>query len=208
MQRAQCVEPSTGSMTTVTVAPARSCTPDSSLTTRAGARASTAQAAASATRSSAYWPDRAVRSRNESVWIPCTAVSTAAAASVNSSRSASGCTAASSRVQFETSGVRVHVEAAVADETDDGLPEALGGGDRQARRRRHRAQHGYAGHRGLLHELERQSPRHEQHVIAEWQVTPEQRVADELVERIVPADVLAHRQQRPLGRETGGGVPT
>ena len=54
MPRAQFVEPSTGSSTTVIAAPARSCTPDSSLTIRTGARSSTAHAAASATRSSAY----------------------------------------------------------------------------------------------------------------------------------------------------------
>ena len=54
MPREQFVDPSTGSSTTVIVAPSRSCTPDSSLTIRTGARCRTRHASASATRSSAY----------------------------------------------------------------------------------------------------------------------------------------------------------
>ena len=61
MPREQLVEPSTGSITTVIDAPSRSWTPDSSLTIRTGALLSTAHAASSATRSSAYWPERSVR---------------------------------------------------------------------------------------------------------------------------------------------------
>ena len=100
----------------------------------------------------------------------------------------------------------VHVETRSAQETDDGLAEPLGGRDREARRRRHRAQHRDPGDRRLLHELEREPARHEQHLIAERQLALEQRVPDQLVERVVATDVFPHRDQLAGGGEARRGV--
>ncbi len=103
-------------------------------------------------------------------------------------------------------GVCVHVEAVVTQEADDRLTEAFGGRDREARRRGHRAQHRDAGDRGLLDELERQPARHEEHFTRERERPLEQRRADQLVERVVPPDVLAHGDEVTGRGEAGGRV--
>ena len=58
----------------------------------------------------------------------------------------------------------------------------------------------------LLYQFERQTPRHEQDVVAERQLPFEQRMTDELVERIVPADVLAYVEPGSIGCEARRGV--
>ena len=63
MPRAQLVDPSTGSSTTVSSASTGPVQPDSSLSTRRPAACSTGSTAASATRSRRYWPGRSVRAR-------------------------------------------------------------------------------------------------------------------------------------------------
>ena len=95
------------------------------------------------------------------------------------------------------SGCVYTLKRRAAQEADDRLAEALGRRDRQARRRRHRAQHRDPRDRRLLHELERQPARHEQDLSPASGSSPfEQRVADQLVERVVPADVFARGEQR------------
>src|SRR5205085_2118996 len=111
-----------------------------------------------------------------------------------------------SGVQLNPAGVRVDVEATVADEADDGLTEPLGGRDREAGRRRHRAEHGNAGNSRLLYELEGEAPGDEQHLFGNRQLAFEQRVADQLVERVVTTHVLAHGQQLAVRRESGSRV--
>ena len=89
------VEPSTGSMTTVIGAEAGPETPDSSLTTANSRPPSTPRAAASAIRSIAYWPGRAVRARRASPVTGPTARVIASHTSPNSSRRRSGSIGAS-----------------------------------------------------------------------------------------------------------------
>src|SRR6516162_5675574 len=89
MPRAQFVEPSTGSTTTVTSASAGPVRPDSSLTTATSARASTSSTAASTKTSSAYCPGTVVRSRRCAVVSVPIASCCALNASWNSSSSRS-----------------------------------------------------------------------------------------------------------------------
>src|SRR5260221_2764667 len=103
-------------------------------------------------------------------------------------------------------GMRVHVEPPVAYEPDHGLTQLLGGRDRQARRRRNRAEHRDARNGSLLHELERQAPRDEKDVAYKWQLALEQRVTDELVERVVTTDVLTGDAQNSVSSEARRGV--
>ena len=52
-----------------------------------------------------------------------------------------------------------------------------------------------AGDRGLLHELEREPPTDAEEELAEREQALEERPADDLVERVVPADVLPRAQE-------------
>ena len=105
------------------------------------------------------------------------------------------------RLGVDAFGMRVHVEVFVAEEPDHGLAEALGRGDREARRRRHRAQHRDTRNRSLLDELERQPAGHEQHLVREWKRPFEHRRTDQLVEGVVPADVFADFDEIARDRE-------
>ena len=71
--------------------------------------------------------------------------------------------------------------------SDDGAPTA--------------ATSGHPGHLGFLHELEARSAADDDAIAAERQLAAQQRVTDQLVERVVPADVLAQRDDRAGGIE-------
>ena len=59
---------------------------------------------------------------------------------------------------------------------------------------------------GFLHELERQAAADAENVVPQRQQAGCMRRADHLVQRVVPADVLAHAQQRARGVEEAGCV--
>ena len=116
--REQLVEPSTGSTTTVIVGVAGPVQPDSSLTTadRRGVQHRRATAA-SATRSSAYWPGRSVRARRALPPTSGTSASRcASAAASNSASSSSGVHREASCGEIDALGMRIDVEAVAAEE--------------------------------------------------------------------------------------------
>ena len=61
---------------------------------------------------------------------------------------------------------------------------------------------------GLLHQLEREPARHEEHLRLERQRAVEQRVTDQLVERVVPTDVFARGNELPARGEPRRGMET
>ena len=67
-------------------------------------------------------------------------------------------------------------------------------------------EHRRPGDGRLLNELERESSAHTQHALAERQQTVEQRPTDDLVHRVVPADVFAAVDQPAIGGEQARGV--
>ena len=100
----------------------------------------------------------------------------------------------------------VDVAPAAADEAAE-RDAAVGGElDREARRRADRDEDRTARDRRLLHELEREPAAHAEHVLGERQQPVEERPADDLVHRVVAADVLARAQQLARGVEEPGRV--
>ena len=75
-------------------------------------------------------------------------------------------------------------------------------------RRADRDEHGAAGDRSLLHQLEGQPPADAKNVLREREETGEERPADDLVDRVVTADVLAHAQELALRVEEARRVQT
>src|SRR5207248_1987712 len=65
----------------------------------------------------------------------------------------------------------------------------------KARRRTDRDEDRTTGDRRFLNELEREAPAHAEHVSGERQPAGAERPPDHLVERVVPADVLARAEQ-------------
>src|SRR6202012_873137 len=76
----------------------------------------------------------------------------------------------------------------------------------QRRRGGHRREQRYAGQYRLLHQLERGPSADQQRAAAERELVVEQRPADDLVDGVVPAHVLAYREQRPGSVEQPRGV--
>src|SRR5690242_11010975 len=83
-----------------------------------------------------------------------------------------------SAIRGDALRVRVDVAAIVADEADERLAEAFGGLDREARRRRYRAEDRDARDRGLLDELEAQPSRNHEHALGQRQSPRENRLTD------------------------------
>ena len=105
-------------------------------------------------------------------------------------------------LEVDALGMGVDVGALAAHEADEGLAEAIGRVDREARRRRDRAHDRDAGDRRLLHDLEADPARHHQHGVRRAAARRSStRVPDQLVERVVPADVLAHGDELAVGGE-------
>ncbi len=106
----------------------------------------------------------------------------------------------------DTLAAAVDVEAAVADEAEECHAAVTGQAYGQAGRRPHRGEHGDAGERRLLHQLEARPAADEEHAAGERQFARDKEGADELVECVVPADVLAHGQKLATGVEQRGGM--
>src|ERR1035438_9898767 len=106
----------------------------------------------------------------------------------------------------DTADSAVHVEAAVAEESDQRQPTARGFGGREARRGAHGGQHRNTGHGSLLHELKAGAPADQHHRIAQRSAKAKQGLPDQFVYRVVPPDVFAQRLQLTLRVEKRGGV--
>ena len=102
--------------------------------------------------------------------------------------------------------MRVDVEAAAADEADQRDAGFLGQLDRQARRRRHRGDERHAGQPRLLQDLERGAAADEQQRVAGRQPAGQQPPADDLVDGVVPPDVLGGVDDVAVERAQRGGV--
>src|SRR6266496_352987 len=100
----------------------------------------------------------------------------------------------------------VDVEASVSDESGQRHPELLRRLHREVRRRRDRAQDRDAGHRGLLDDLEADPTRDQEDAVRQWEVACQEALADQLVDRVVPPDVLPNAEQVPLGIEQAARV--
>ena len=103
-------------------------------------------------------------------------------------------------------GSGVDVEAFGPDEAEQGHAVLAGQLDGQARRRADGRQHRDAGDRRLLHQLEARPAADQQDGVVEGRAAGEERRADELVQGVVPADVLAHVEQPAVGVEQRRGV--
>jgi len=79
-------------------------------------------------------------------------------------------------------------------------------GDRQAGRSTHSGQQRNAGHRSLLHEFKAGAPADQHHRFAQRRAKAQQRMTDQLVYRVVPADVFTQRLQFALWVEKRRGV--
>ena len=101
---------------------------------------------------------------------------------------------------------RVDVHPAAADEAAERHAAIAGELDRERRRRADRDEKRATGDGRLLHELEREPAADAQHGIRERQAPSAERPANDLVHRVVPADVLAEAEERPLGVEQAGRV--
>ena len=103
-------------------------------------------------------------------------------------------------------GPAVDVHRIPAQERHQRQPGLGGELHRQRRRRRHRASTGIPAITAFWVELEGGSPAHQQHGAGQRDTVRFQRPADHLVDGVVPADVLAHRQQRAVAAEQCRGV--
>ena len=97
--------------------------------------------------------------------------------------------------------LRVDVDGAAADEAAERDAAVGGEVDGEARRRADRDENRATGDGGLLDELEREPPADAEHVLGERQQPLPKGPADDLVHRVVPADVLAHAQAARRSRE-------
>jgi len=100
----------------------------------------------------------------------------------------------------------VDVHAAVADEAAESDAAILGELDREAGRRADRDEDRAAGDGGFLDELERESSAHAQDRVGERQQACAEGPADDLVHRVVAADVLACAKQVAVHAEEAGRV--
>jgi len=90
-------------------------------------------------------------------------------------------------------GVREHLESVVARDADKGDADRLGIAHRQGRRRRDTDQDRHPHHSSLLHQLDRDAARQHDEAGIGWTGRLQQRIG-KFVERVVPADILAHDQ--------------
>ncbi len=89
---------------------------------------------------------------------------------------------------------------------DERHAQALGGLHREVARGGDGGEDRDAGDGRLLDELEAGPARDQHDPVVERQLAGEQPAPDQLVQRVVPADVLAHRDERPVGVEQAGRV--
>ena len=91
--------------------------------------------------------------------------------------------------------MRVDVEPLVANEPDERHPEALGRLDRERGRRAHRLTTGIPARAAFCTISNADPPGDLEHVLGEREVAGEQPSPDDLVDGVVPADVLAEREE-------------
>src|SRR5581483_9820578 len=96
--------------------------------------------------------------------------------------------------------LRVDVDAAVADEAAEGHPPVASELDRQTRRRTDGDDDRAAGDGRFLDKLEREAAADAEDAVRQGKAALAERPADDLVERVVPADVLSQGEQlaRPV----------
>ena len=88
--------------------------------------------------------------------------------------------------------MRVNVERLAAQKTDERLPALPRKSHRQTRRRRHRADNRNPPRQGLLHNFKRRPAADQQYMPVKWQQILQKTAADDLVNRVVPANVFTH----------------
>src|SRR5207245_3444202 len=79
-------------------------------------------------------------------------------------------------------------------------------GHREAGRSADRHDDRDAGHGGFLHDLEARPSAHREDLIGERYAICEKGLSNDLVDRVVPSDVLSHTLQVPAGIEEAGGM--
>jgi hypothetical protein len=98
-------------------------------------------------------------------------------------------------------GAGVDVDASAAGEAGEGHALILGQLDGERGWSPHADEDRRARYGGLLHELEREPPAHAQDPLVQGRRAAQQRPADDLVHRVVAADVLPHGDQLARGVE-------
>src|SRR2546427_3600258 len=100
----------------------------------------------------------------------------------------------------------IDVEPVSAGETDEGHAEFLRDGHREAGRRSDRNYEGDARDGRFLQDLEAAPPAHREDRTGQGSSTGEERLPDDLVDRVVSPDVLAQTRQLTRGVEQSGRV--
>ena len=103
-------------------------------------------------------------------------------------------------------GARVHVQGLAAEKPDQSHAGAFCELHRQAGGRGNGGDERNAGHQGLLYDFETRPPAYHEQPPLEREFVIEERRADNLVHRVVPADVLADPEEPALPIEEPGGV--
>src|SRR3954470_20947656 len=98
---------------------------------------------------------------------------------------------------------RVDVESIRAQKAEQRQASLARQLDRETRRRADRGDDRDAGHECLLHQLEAHAAAHHEYSLICWQPPREQLDTDDLVERVMTADVLAQRHQSAIEIEQG-----
>src|ERR1700737_283653 len=106
----------------------------------------------------------------------------------------------------EPPGMRVHVEARPSKKPHERQTGGVGQLDRQAGGGGNGSENGNARGRGLLRDLETGPPGDDQDAVGKREPLSEPGRADQLVHRVVAADVFAHRFEPPGGVEQAGRV--
>jgi hypothetical protein len=102
--------------------------------------------------------------------------------------------------------MRINVETGRTEKTYQSDAARARTFNRQTRRRAHGTNHAHSRHRSLLNQLEAGASAQEEDVFSERKPFSGKCEADKLVHGVVPADVLSHPHQEPLGVEESRGV--
>ena len=111
-----------------------------------------------------------------------------------------------SKVRIDPSRVGIDIEARAPQKTDQGDPQPIGHGDRQARRSRDRADDRHARDGGLLQDLEAGPPGYEHDPPGEREFAIEKSATDQFVDGVVAADVFTDNDQAARRVEEARGV--
>src|SRR5690606_7960225 len=96
---------------------------------------------------------------------------------------------------------RIDVESISLQEADERDTELFRELDRERRRRADCREQRAAGHHRFLHQLEARAAADDDAVLGDRQRAGHESIPDELVERVVAADVLAHEHDAPVAVE-------